>query len=85
MHLMCPVETYKSYIEDHFVCCVGFIYGLCMHLVYVKMCYTMNMTSMIKKNNNNNKNQTFILFLTNPTIKIVFLDFINSNLGIYDL
>lgn len=45
----------------------------------------MNMTSMIKKNNNNNKNQTFILFLTNPTIKILFLDFINSNLGIYDL
>lgn len=24
-------------------------------------------------------------FLTNPTIKILFLDLINSNLGIYDL
>lgn len=44
----------------------------------------MNMTSMIKKKNNN-KNKTFILFLTNPTIKNLFLDLINSNLGIYDI
>lgn len=83
MHLMWPVETYKSYIEDHFVCCVGFIYSLCMHLVYVKMCYTMNMTSMIKKKQQQKTN--IYSFLTNPTIKILFLDFINSNLGIYDL
>lgn len=82
MHLMWPVETYKSYIEDHFVCCVGFIYGLCMHLVYVKMCYTMNMTSMIKKKQ---QKTNIYFFLTNPTKKIIFLDLINSNLGIYDL
>lgn len=51
------------------------------HLVYVKMCYTMNMTSMIKKKTKTNISS----FLTNSTINILFLDLINLNLGIYDL
>lgn len=45
----------------------------------------MNMTSMIKKTTTTTKIKHLYFFLTNPTIKIVFLDFINSNLGIYDL